>query len=383
MTAIRDAVIRIRTEQVKAKLEAPDVGPAERAFKAEAKAAKEDSKAIEETNTARTAAVDSSRKFASETRRNLAESGAASTEFSRASVNAFRASGEGLLRFTRGVAFMSASSERDMQRMIQTVSAAQGAFDIFAGGAKTVTTLGTAFGPVGVAVGSVTALVAAGAIVWNRYENAGKEAAEARNLSLRETAKLLRDVSSLEQSRAAQAESLQRERIENIRDPKKRADAFRVAAEDERKSQNFRAGRNLFDEGRAKEDVGLQQAGINITKQAAENLRDEIEYRREAARIDQEINAKRAEAIEAAQRQLEAAKRTPSPFDDLTAGANVNKLTGGRSADSAIADLRAKNQQIASEAEATADRLLRMLERVTIGLNGMEDKVRKIEGAQY
>jgi hypothetical protein len=97
---------------------------------------------------------------------------------SRRMVNSFREGGEGALRFARGLAFLSASGSEDIQKLARTVSVAQGAFDVFAGGTKMVMNMTAALGPWGAAIAAGTAVLAAGALAISHYNNKQKEAAE-------------------------------------------------------------------------------------------------------------------------------------------------------------------------------------------------------------
>jgi hypothetical protein len=141
-------------EQQKAKLEAPDIGPAVRAHEAEAKAAREAAKAK----------IESDRATKEFTR--------TSSQSSQLVLSHFREGGEGALRMARGIAFLSASGSEDLRKLVQTVAVAQGAFDVFAGAFKLFANVGT---PIGVAVTALgTAVVA-----FNRYEESLKRAAAA------------------------------------------------------------------------------------------------------------------------------------------------------------------------------------------------------------
>jgi hypothetical protein len=159
-TIIRDAIIRVKLEQQKSSVEGGGEKKWAEGYKAATKAAEEAAKAQK-------------------------EAGKASEEFQRKTstanqqtVAAFRESGEGALRMARGIAFLSAQGGADLQKLVQHVMLAQGAFDVFAGGAKMVTQLGAAFGPAGIAVAALTAAAAAGTIAWNHYTGSMEKARE-------------------------------------------------------------------------------------------------------------------------------------------------------------------------------------------------------------
>jgi hypothetical protein len=155
----RRVIIEVETRQKKSRLDAPDVGSAERAFKAESEAAK---KATESTTQA-TEAV----KRHSNTVRNSSVS----------IVRDFREAGEGALRLTRGLALLSASGSDDLKKLVQSVALAQGAFDVFAGGFKVITNLASSFGnPAALAITGVTAAISAGAVAWGKWQAAANAA---------------------------------------------------------------------------------------------------------------------------------------------------------------------------------------------------------------
>lgn len=97
----------------------------------------------------------------------------------------FREGGEGVLRMVRGLAFLSASGDNELRKLVQSVALAQGAFDIFAGSMKAVINLApairglaAAFGPVGLAVSALSAAIGVAIIAWDKLAGSAKKAKE-------------------------------------------------------------------------------------------------------------------------------------------------------------------------------------------------------------
>jgi hypothetical protein len=158
---IRRAIIEIETRQKRSRLDAPGVGEAGRAFKAEEAAATKAAAAVEKVDAA-------SRRHADTVRVS-----------SLTAVRGFHEMGEGALRAARGMALLSAGGSDDLKKLIQTVALAQGAFDVFAGSFKAITHAGRAFGPVGAAITGITHALGLGVAAWVRWEGASREAARA------------------------------------------------------------------------------------------------------------------------------------------------------------------------------------------------------------
>jgi hypothetical protein len=176
MTVIRKAIIEIETRTKRTKIEAPDVSASQQAFDAEAKAADKATESVGKATKATEEHSDSLRRFAADVRPPLDEYNRKIDEFNFRSAFAFREAGEGALRFARGVAFMSVSSQDDLKELTQTIALAAGAFDLFSGGIKVAANLTAALGPVGLAIAGVTAAVSIGVIAWRRYTDGVGEA---------------------------------------------------------------------------------------------------------------------------------------------------------------------------------------------------------------
>ena len=206
MTVVRDGIIRLRLEQTRAKLETPDTGPAVRQFNAETKAAEEATKATEEVSKANKEHSEVVKRTSEATRLNLEAAGRSVTEFGTSSVNAFRSAGEGAFRMARGLALLSASGSESLQKLIQKVAIAQGAFDVFAGGSRAISTLGAAFGPVGFAIGGITIALGLGAVAWQAWQADAEAAAEAAKKKIEEVRTALSEA-RMEARQGARVES--------------------------------------------------------------------------------------------------------------------------------------------------------------------------------
>jgi hypothetical protein len=165
---VRRVLIEVQTVQKKSRLDAPDAGSAERAFKAETEAAKKATDSVDK-------ATEATKRHA-DTVRNSSVS----------IVRDFREAGEGAFRMARGLTLLAASGSDDMKKLVQSVALAQGAFDVFAGGFKVFTNIArTLGGPVALAITGVTAALGAGAIAWSRWGAAAQQAAGISGLDLR------------------------------------------------------------------------------------------------------------------------------------------------------------------------------------------------------
>lgn len=204
MTIIREGVIRIRYEQQKAKLEAPDTGPSQRAFEAEKKAADEAKKSIEGVTAATKENSATTKRAVDENRVNLEAGRLAAERYAVKSVSAFRESGEGALRLARGLAFLAASGSDDMKKLAQGIAIAAGSFDVLSGASKVVTSLLPILGgPFTAAITAVTAVVTVGTVVWGKY----RAELEDNRKAAREAADAIRDIAKAEEERQNRARS--------------------------------------------------------------------------------------------------------------------------------------------------------------------------------
>lgn len=240
-TVIRDAIIRLKLEQQKTRLEAPDSGPAKRAHEESAKAAKEVVKAQTEVAAA-----------TKETQRVTAVS-------TQSMLVNFREGGEGALRMARGLAFLSASGSEDLRKLAQTVAMAQGAFDLFAGAFKLFSNIG---GPGGVAVVALGAMF----VAVNRYTRGLEEAAA-------EVRKLAEEERKAGENRKRIAEEM-----------------TRIAAE-----SRAGAADDALTPGERSKRLGIELTEINMRRQQAEVELRGLEGARKQFQADRDELRKRAE----------------------------------------------------------------------------------------
>jgi hypothetical protein len=166
---IRRVIIEVETRQKKSRLESPDAGAAERAYKAETEG--------------REAAIKATERHAQVSR-----------QARLSMVNDFREAGEGALRFSRGLALLSASGSDDLKKLVQHVAIAQGAFDVFAGGTKAITSLTAALGPLGTAIGGVGLALGATVAGWRLYATGVADARKSAEQMRQETDALNRSL---------------------------------------------------------------------------------------------------------------------------------------------------------------------------------------------
>lgn len=172
----RRVIIEVETRQKRSRLEAPDAGSAERAFKAESDAAERAAASADK-------ATQSVKRHADTVRTS-----------SLSIVRDFREAGEGAFKMARGLTLLAASGSDDLKRLVQHVALAQGAFDVFAGGFKVFTNLSRVFGgPVAIAVTGVTAALGAGAVAWSKWKSNAEAATKAAQEGMAKADKQLAD----------------------------------------------------------------------------------------------------------------------------------------------------------------------------------------------
>src|SRR5688572_4593945 len=119
---IRDAIIRLKLELAKSKLEAPEIEKVTRAYDSEQKSARESTKAVRESTAAKREHAQVSRESAESSSRAMSDLRRNVTGGNYEMVASFREGGEGALRMARGIAFLSASGSDDLRRLVQTVA---------------------------------------------------------------------------------------------------------------------------------------------------------------------------------------------------------------------------------------------------------------------
>jgi|GEM_PF-3641639 len=261
-TVIRKGIVELELRATKARLEAPQIDAAARAYKEvekaqqeTAKTADEVAKATERQGVAAKRATDawaaglkkvndewkrtgsgrdSWGEGLSRMRQQQQDTAAAHQQAARAAIEAtrvnqefgaktlasFREAGEGALRLTRGLALLGASGSDDMRKIVQSVALAQGALDVFAGGLKVVTNLATAFGgPVAAAIAGATAAIGLGVVAWSRWKSSAEEARKAAEEAHKAAMQFAQEFSKTwdEQQRRESAARSRREAILGLR----------------------------------------------------------------------------------------------------------------------------------------------------------------------
>lgn len=346
MTVIRDAVIRIRTETVKGRADTPESGPAERAYKAEARAATEARQAVE--------------KLGESTRLTGVKA-----------VAAFREGGEGALRFARGLAFLSASGSEDLRRLVQVVSVAQGAFDVFAGGFKAITNISAALGgPVTAAVVGLTAAVSAGALAWFKW---GEEAAKGAQRAERAIASL----ASAEERRERQQAELAAGRIGAALDPQERA--RRIQAElgrlgDAAREDDASLRRRERDIQAAAIGLGPAPRGTNaeylsLIRQQAENAKSQAMLTRDLYELQTQQIAVERNALS----QLSTIGVTGAAGIGLPGLAGIAAQTTANAAGTTISRLDEQAKQLLQSTQATLTKLAELISTFSVKLDAIEN----------
>lgn len=154
---IRDAVIRLRLETQKAKLESPEISQATRAYAEQAKASEVTQR---------------------QTRENISltkEHSRTVQEFGVHAARSFKDGLEGTIQFARGMALMTASGEEDTKKLLEAFAKIEAATALVRG-ATNLAKFGMSFGPVGIAVAAVSAAAGLGVVAWQRYAQATERA---------------------------------------------------------------------------------------------------------------------------------------------------------------------------------------------------------------
>lgn len=162
---IRDAIIRLRLEQSKSKLESPDIANLKRSYEDQAKGAKRVQEQVKENV------------------RVMREATHTNMEFGARSAKSFAQAGSSVLQFSRGLALMAASGSKDTQKLLENLVKIEAGVALLKGGAGLLKFVGN-LTPVGRAIAVVTGLVTAGVVAWNKWTNAANEARKAASESV-------------------------------------------------------------------------------------------------------------------------------------------------------------------------------------------------------
>jgi hypothetical protein len=149
---IRDVIIKIAIKQEDIKLHAPDITPITQFEKAATEGVDNVSDSFRSFEKNATSSIDGVGdeieqldKQIQGVRPSLEDMAAASTQAQQELTDnslkmseGFRTAGEGAFTLARGIAFVGAASEEDLQKAVQTIAEIQGAFDIFKGGIDVV-----------------------------------------------------------------------------------------------------------------------------------------------------------------------------------------------------------------------------------------------------
>lgn len=147
---IRDAIIRLKLETQRSRIEMPEVDKISRSYEEQRIASEQVRTSVENTQTSVKEAAETNKRFGVE------------------SARAFKDGLEGAIQLTRGMALMSAASEEDTRKLLEMFAKIEAATALTRG----VINLGKfaeAFGPIGIAVGLTTAAVGVGVAAWQKY----------------------------------------------------------------------------------------------------------------------------------------------------------------------------------------------------------------------
>ncbi len=249
---IRDALIRIRYEVQKSKLEGPELSQTVKAHEKVAEAADK----VAKTQLAIGSATE--------------RAAAAHEDFGRRSFTAFAHAGHGVLQLGRGLALLSASSEQDTQKILESLLKIEAGVSIAKGGANLIK-FASEFGVLGIAVAGAGAAVAAGATIWSHFhdeversEAALKKVAEAHKVASEAERQLMHEREQNQirgrasqsdaeadpvKRRAAQAEELAKLRAERAERAESAANTEKAIAKAEEAARSAEINAGKFTEG--------------------------------------------------------------------------------------------------------------------------------------
>lgn len=235
---IRDAVVRLRIEMQKAKLESPELAQITRAYGEQSKAAQEAVRATNEIHRATKESVRSVEEYGKSVQEYVGGTSIhwanSATESRKAMTQILSHTTEGLegfTRFTRGVMLFGSTNEKEMHELLMRMIKLQAGFDVVAGGAKLVKGLGLAFGTTGMAAAGVTLALTAGITAWEMWKakaESAKKAAEDARLEMEKLSAGVRKIGFQAGDRERERDALL---IKNAITPEQRAAAEARARE--------------------------------------------------------------------------------------------------------------------------------------------------------
>lgn len=295
---IRDAVIRLKWEQSKAKLESPDFANQKRAAEEVKKSTTEVTKATVEATRATT------------------EHTRVVQDFGFKSVVHFREAGEGAFRMARGLALLSAGGSDDLRKLVQSVALAQGAFDVFAGGFKVVTNLTALLGgPFTAAIAVVTTAIAGLTSIWLAHRSEVERNTEAVRKHEEQQKKLLDRIAAERASRQGGDRSFAALEISAAATPGERQ--RRIDAEESRLRKE-ESGLAISEQiARKGTTVFGADTVVSATARRAETLEQLIQLEREDAQVKQDLlRLDRERALEAVSKTA-GGRPQPGEIDEV------------------------------------------------------------------
>ena len=317
---IRDAIIRLKLETQKAKLEAPDVSSINRGYESQAKAAKEVQKVVVENQ------------------RVIKESTEHHKVFGLEAFKSFKHATEGTIQFARGIALMTASGEEDTRKLLESFAKIEAGVSL-ARGAINLSKFAAGFGPVGVEVAALAAVVGVGTVAWNRYAASAAKAAEElkkikeANRAAREAETRMQD--ELERSSAQGKADL----TDAIRDPdaRRRAQAGELqglSESDKERAGKIESAKSAIEREKAKA-IKARQMEIEAAKPrsmddlARRGWMDSPEnYRKEAERAEKAAGQLRRQQLTEQQGLFDSQSRAKAINEELRSAdlANLNRI---------------------------------------------------------
>lgn len=338
-TTIRDVVVRINIEQAQAALKAPDLTGVQSAIDAFQQTLIDGANSLKVTwEQAGETVVDAGRKIDG-SGRPVINTTQEMVDTNMKLLDSLKAAGEGAFTLARGIAFLSASSDKDFQKTLQSIARVQGAFDAFKGGIETIkgiveatkvmsaalqattatttaltaatqaqtaasVAMNAAMGPIGIAVAAVAAAIALMAIAMRdsgetAEEAAGKWASAADRVAL------------LQESANASRRSIEDETL-SMRSQEQQLEKLQARRKDlgreiNNAQQRAERGRTAFVASVTGEDTARTAAAAAEELAAAKDIDTLIEQRKQSEKEIASIKADQAQkAIDDAKQQQEA-----------------------------------------------------------------------------
>ena len=141
---IRNVIVRYKLEAIDSQVKVPNVKPGIKAIATVDKKIEESTKSKIQNEMKVEAQVEKTTKSVVRQAKSVKDFSLKAKSQMISAGEGFRSAAEGAFTMARGIAFLTASSDEDLQKMIRTIVKIQGAFDLFKGASQVITGVGRA-----------------------------------------------------------------------------------------------------------------------------------------------------------------------------------------------------------------------------------------------